>query len=56
MTAFVSCVPGRHRLIIVADVSGGGGREAEAKCYHGGLMGPEGNADWKTQMYSRKRI
>lgn len=54
-----SCISGvsqRHRLIILADVSGGGGGEAEAKCYHGRLMGPGGNSDRKSQMYSAERI
>lgn len=51
----MSCVSVRNRLIIIADVSGGGGDEDEAKCYHGGLMGPGGNTGWKSQMYSRKR-
>lgn len=42
--------------MIQADVSGGGGGEAEAKCYHGRLMGPGGNSDRKSQMYSAERI
>lgn len=36
---------GRHQLIIIADVSGGGGGEAEAKRYHGRLTGPSGRLE-----------
>lgn len=42
----ISSVYKWRRLIIPADVSGGGRGEAETKCYHSGLMGPGGNADW----------
>lgn len=52
----ICSVSGRHRLIIQTDVSGGGGGEAEAKCYHGRLMGPGGDSDRISQMYSRKGI
>lgn len=47
---------GRHMLIIITNARGGGGGEAEAACHHGGFMGPGGNTDWKSQMYSGRKM
>lgn len=47
---------GRRKLTIMADVSGGGRGEGDAKCYHAWIMGPRGSTDGKSQTYCRTRF